>query len=431
MINKPQYANLRFCFFKVINKNINIEGEEMTLKKIFNNTLLLFCIIVPLISIKVKVSFIPLSPDFIIGGILIFEGVLILIQTKKRKENFIEILNNKSLKFLTIFVLIFTLIAFGSIIYANNKGAAIAEGIRFLEYILIFYFTIIIVDGVTIKKAFKLFYISMIIASSYGVLQYLFNLSEFPVGGFWGRGRVYATFVNPNYWGAAINMVIFYPLINILEKKKIVNNLLVFILFFFNLFFTSTRGSWIGFGIGLLVIGIIKYKKLVIYSLGLFLAMVVLPITRNRFLEMLNISERFTLWKTGFYMFKDHLLLGVGNGNYIFEYKNYVKNIHKELFLGRSKFSVHNSYLKMFLELGIFGGLAFIMVYLSLFNLVYMVYKHSKKYKKYALAFLGFGISYLLQNLSNNLAFIPQLNIFPWLIVALLYKGLYIEQKMQ
>jgi O-antigen ligase len=82
----------------------------------------------------------------------------------------------------------------------------------------------------------------------------------------------------------------------------------------------------------------------------------------------------------------------------------------------------------MFAELGIFGGISFVLMYCGVFNLVYRVYKESNKYKYVALAFIIFGAAYMFQNLSNNLVFIPQLNVFVWMISGLLYKGLYIEK---
>lgn len=402
----------------------------MKIKKLFNLTLLLFVTIVPLVPLKYKYKFIPLSADFIIGGILILLGIIYLIFNYKNEEKQTELLGSKELKFLSVFIVLFGLISFASVLYALNKGAAISEGIRFMEYVLIFYFILIICDKKTIKSALKLFYVSMIAASIFGLFQFVFSKNtEFLTGGFFGRTRIYATFENPNYWGAAVNIVIFYPLLNILEKKNIKTNLLIFTLFFFNLFFCSTRGSWLGFAIGVFVIGIIKYRKQAVYSLGLFALMFILPITRNRFLQVLNISERFQLWKTGLMMFKENPLLGVGNGNYIYRYERFVKREHRELYLGRSTFSVHNSYIKMLAELGIFGGITFTVMYGSLFNLVVKVYKYSIKYKKVALAFIGFGASYLFQNLFNNLVFIPQLNVFVWIIIALLYKGYYIEKQ--
>jgi O-antigen ligase len=200
------------------------------------------------------------------------------------------------------------------------------------------------------------------------------------------------------------------------------------ILFLFNLIFCSTRASWMGFALGVVVVCFIRYRKKVVYFLLGIAAVFVIQGVRNRIFDMFNIKERLSLWKTGLYMFRDNFFTGVGNGNYIFRYGEYIKR-YKELDLGRLQFSVHNSYIKMFAELGIFGGIFFTVMYVSLFNLVLRAYRYSRKYELHALAFIGFAVAYLFQNFFNNLVFIPQLNVFVWIVGALLYKGLYLESQ--
>lgn len=403
----------------------------MKFKKIFNIVLFLFLFLVPLVPIKEKFMMFPLSADFLIGGVLILIGFITIISMYLNGEKIFKPLSSKSIKVLFVFIVIYGLISAVSVLYSLNKGAAISETVRFAEYVFMFGLIIIICDDLAIEKGIKIFYVAMILASIYGVVQYIFKIdtAQFTNGGFFGRGRAFATFVNPNYWGAAVNMVIFYPVLNIIEKRNIKTNIIIFIVFFFNLFFSSTRGSWLGFVIGIIALGIIKYRKQVLYAMGLCLLMFVIPITRNRFLQIMNIQERLTLWKTGFMMFLENPIKGVGNGNYIYRYERFVKREHRELYQGHSIFSVHNSYIKMLAELGIFGGIAFTFMYLLLFRLTYVVYKNTQKYKRFALAFVGFGASYLFQNFFNNLIFIPQINVFVWVLIAMLYKGLYLERE--
>jgi putative inorganic carbon (hco3(-)) transporter len=405
----------------------------MKLKNIFNITLFSFIMIVTLIPIKFKFYMIPISSDFILGSALIIIGLLCVLSMYFKKLKLYEPLNNLPMIVLSAAILIYTLIGMFSITYASHKSVAISECMRFLEYVFIFYFIIIIADEKTIDRSLTVFYFTMIFAAMFGVSQLLFNWSTFELGGFFGRGRIFSTFVNPNYWGAAINLVIFYPVINLLDggykcKDKLFH-LGTLGLFFFNLIFCATRGSWIGFIIGLITICGIKYKKKLIYIIGITTALGIIPIVRNRFLDMFVFNERLRLWKTGLYMCRDHFFTGVGNGNYIFQYGSYIEK-YKELDLGRLKVSVQNSYIKTLAELGVFGGITFIIIYFSIFNLVYRVYKSSRKYSLFALAYIGFGAAYLFQNFFNNLVFIPQLNVFVWILAALLYKGLYLERRV-
>jgi cell division protein FtsW (lipid II flippase) len=77
----------------------------------------------------------------------------------------------------------------------------------------------------------------------------------------------------------------------------------------------------------------------------------------------------------------------------------------------------------MFAELGIFGGLGFMAIYLMLAGFAIKVYRNSKgTLKILSLALIGFWGAYLFQNFFNNLMFIPQLNVFVWIVSAALYK---------
>ncbi|QCX32826.1 O-antigen ligase family protein [Caloramator sp. E03] len=411
----------------------------MFLKRLFNVIMYSFIIIVPIMPLKVKIKYFPMSADFILGSFAIALGVIysLYIYNKDGKEVF-DIFFDKRIKILNVLIILFVLLSLISVSYSVNKTVAITETFRFLEYVILFYLILIISDDRFIKIALLLFFLSMILANIYGVVQFALNLSNFrdaeqiyPLG----RGRVFATFENPNYWGCAVNTVIFIPIIDMLESKKIkiIYNLLLFILFAFNLLMSFTRGSWVGFALGLILLFLLRYRKGLIALPFIGVLSLLVPLTRKRILSIFSFSsltnnERLKLWKTGIIMFKEHFWTGVGNGNYLYRYTEYVKK-YKELYLGRWKFSVHNSYIKMFAELGIFGGLIFIGIYLNLFYLVFDTYLKSEKYKLYALAALCFIVSYVFQNFFNNLMFIPQLNVFVWIIIALLYKGKYLEEQ--
>lgn len=408
----------------------------MWLKRLFNIILYSFFMIVPLMPLKVKVSFIPVSADFILGGLAIVVGLIYACIAFFKNKKAFDIFKDRKVIFLTISIIVFVVISLVSTLYAVNKPAAVAETIRFLEYAAIFYLILLISDDQFIKKGLILFYIVMIFASLFGIIQFAFNLSGFhDVGVPFGRGRIYSTFENPNYWGAAVNLVIFVPIIDLIEGKMFnkLYDYIAIIIFMFNLILSFTRGSWVGFALGIVTLFAIRYRKALISVPCGIAVLLAVPSTRGRIFSIFNPDnltnmERLKLWKTGLIMFKDHFWTGVGNGNYLYRYKEYIIK-YRDLYLGRNQFSVHNSFIKMFAELGIFGGISFILIYASLAYIIYKSYKYSKKYKLYILAFIAFLITYYFQNLFNNLMFIPQLNVFVWIIAAMLFKGTYIEKQ--
>lgn len=406
----------------------------MKLKNYFNILIYSFLLIVPLIPLKAKVLFFPLSADFIIGGFAILVGVIDLIMNYKKNDAKFLIFKDKKVRVLTILIIVFILMSIFSLFYASSKTAVISETMRFMEYVIIFYLILINADTKFVNRGMMLFYISMLVSAAYGIFQFAFNLSSFEVGSYVNRGRVYATFDNPNYWGAAVNLIIFFPLISYIENKKDrkIYNVVIFIMLLANLILSFTRGSWLGFALGLLFLAVIKYRKWLLAIPFVAGGSMLIPFIRERLLSILQFQDttlgRIKLWKTGWYMFKDHFWLGVGNGNFLTYYPEYIKK-HPTLTVYKNQATVHNSYLKMFAELGIFGGLIFTGIYGMMFYMTYSLLKKTKKYKVHVLAFLGFLIAYLFQNLLNNLMFIPQLNVFVWIITAMLYKGVYLENK--
>lgn len=390
-----------------------------------------FIILVPLLPMKEKFKGIPIAIDFLFGSAIVLIFLASNLRTLFNRKTY----KDKRFSYIIIFSVVFIILSVSSIFYAKNKTIVLSETFRFIEYITIFTILYLIVDKRVGKNILTLFGLTMILVAFLGCLQFAFNLSEFRDSvSILNRGRLYSTFVNPNYYGAAINLVIFYFLINFIESdENRLLNILLFMLLFFNLLMTLTRGSWMGFFVGILIIAFFRHRKLFL-SLPIGLIVIgLIPSLRMRLgsifdLKNLTNSERLTLWKTGLLMFKDHILIGVGNGNYLYRYKEYITR-YPELNLRRSMFSVHNSYIKMLAELGIFGGIIFIVIYFMLAYLTYTVYKNTKdrELKQISLALLAGWGAYLFQNFFNNLMFIPQLNVLVWVLTAVVYKLYLIE----
>lgn len=231
-------------------------------------------------------------------------------------------------------------------------------------------------------------------------------------------------------------MVIFYPFLKAIQKnnKHRFIDILIFILFFVNIILTFTRGAWIGFIVGLLVLAVIYYRKILYVLVVGLISSLMVPSVRNRFMLTFDMSyltnrERFTLWKTGYLMFKQHFFTGVGNGNYLYMYRIYIKK-YPELYLNRQQYTVHNSYIRSLAELGIFGGILFTALYGFMTYLSYVCWKNikEKNYKIIALSIIAFWGTYLFQNFFNTLIFIPQMNSLVWILMALICKYVLLEK---
>lgn len=137
------------------------------------------------------------------------------------------------------------------------------------------------------------------------------------------------------------------------------------------------------------------------------------------------VVSRMTLWKTGWAMLKDNPLTGVGIGNYRDNYKEFVTK-YPELNIGHDVYSVHNSYLKVGAETGFPGLIAFLLIYLLYFIRIITLYMQQNLLGKVLAVGLFVGsVTYMVQNLSNNLMFIPQLNTTFWLAAGLMLAFLH------
>lgn len=402
----------------------------MIVEHIFNVVLFSFVMIVPLIPIKFKMGFLPFSADFIFSVLLIISGMLYMAQCREKRENARELLQRKGIFQIALLMVIFILLSLGSVVYAKNTPIVISETLRFIEYMMIFFLLLVLASKLTIQRALKIFYYTILFACLFGLLQFVFNWSKFSVGGFFQKGRVFSTFVNPNYWGAAINLVIYEPILQLQSREQSKRQRAFhwgcFSLLGINLILCATLVSWAGFIIGFSVILVLKYRRRLyqlLLPLGLILGGIVVKFSH---LNEGYLKERLILWKAGLYMCRDHLLTGVGNGNFIYNYHNVIRK-YGLVEYGKLKLSVHNSFIKMFAELGVIGGSLFTGIYFYLLYLIYDVYKRSRVYHITALGFLGGLTAYLFQNLFNNLTFVPQLNVFVFIVCALLIKGNYME----
>jgi O-antigen ligase len=215
-----------------------------------------------------------------------------------------------------------------------------------------------------------------------------------------------------------------YPLL-MLAFKKVKHYKLIYLLciiLLLNLVLTFTRGSWLAFMVGLFIFIMLYRWKLVVLAAAVMPLGLFIPGVSGRLASIFDtnswtIVERFRLWKTGYLMFKDHPIIGVGNGNYLSRYNEYIKR-YPELDIGWEKFSVHNSYLKVLSETGILGFAPFILVVFFFVKEIIHIWKNGRNdiSKNIALAFLCSIASYLFQNISNNLFFIPQVNALYWII---------------
>lgn len=196
------------------------------------------------------------------------------------------------------------------------------------------------------------------------------------------RRRMYSTLENPNLFGAYLLMIISI-LTAFTLRERAVKRRTVFAVILLSLLLclalTYSRGAWVS--LAAIVLGLtLFYDKR--FGLLFLLVPVVLAFYHGqvveRFLSLFSgedtsVDLRFALWESTMVMIEEHPLLGVGWGAYFLAYPDYNFFIQEE---GVLIFHAHNMYLNMLAEVGIPGGMAFLLAFFAQGILCWRNYRH-------------------------------------------------------
>jgi O-antigen ligase len=290
---------------------------------------------------------------------------VILLLSLKVPGKFEKIKTNPLLKPWLIFLFILAI----GITLSFNQSASIAEFVRIFSI-----FSLFILGFIAIKTKGDLLELtmtliaSMIIPSIIAFYQLITNtglsLSYQDV-----PNRLFGTFAHPNLFAFSLTFSIALSLGMFFFSNKPYQkwlHTLSFSTFLILLILTYTRGAWILFAFMILIAGVLKLRKLLFFSaLTFFIIYLLFPLVHERVNSITtlspysSISWRFELWKDGLEYSKEALLLGHGTGT------------SEELILERrgshlGSSAPHNDFLRILLENGLFGLVAFLGIFLSL-----------------------------------------------------------------
>jgi len=366
-------------------------------------------------EIRIHSSLPSFNINALIGGLVFTIGFIFLIR------------NIKTIKSTPLFWPIFFFIgfSFSSIFYSLNSYESLTEFIRVATIFLLYFLTYkLIQKEKDWNLLLKFIIISYIFPGIVAFGQFVFGMGlpdEF--GGF---NRVYGTFNHPNPFAFYTFFILGIIIALILSKKKdIITNLdkkklwiLVSPLIFL-LFATYTRSALACLLIFVFVIGILKYKKFLLGSLVVFLAVYFLSnVFQQRIWEMFTLDPygsivwRLRLWQQMIPMslWQPWFGYGIGTFNSLVEY-------YRGFQWG--SLEAHNDYLKIFVENGIVGLVSYISLIIGLIFYLFRIFKKSiEQEKTLSLSILIISVSLFIISFFDNILRTTALQWNFWILLG-------------
>ncbi|NQU77672.1 O-antigen ligase family protein [Candidatus Falkowbacteria bacterium] len=272
-------------------------------------------------------------------------------------------------------IVLFLGITLGSLFLSMDTKVSLGEFVRLLSmfglYVLGYF---LIKDKKDFRALIKVIIFSAVIPSIFAVWQFFTKTGiSVPLEGV--ENRIFGTFAFPTLYAyfLIIPIVLSFYLMLRGDKQKLSNALAIILLpvLVFLMAMTYTRGAWLALSLILIALGVIKYRKFLMVFLAIILCLYLLvePINERINSQYGSIRWRADTWEQGLGIAKEKIILGHGTG------------VAEELILKKrgedfGSADVHNDYLKILLENGVFGFLAYIFIIFGIF------YKLGKKYFK-------------------------------------------------
>lgn len=381
-----------------------------------------------------EIIFIPFVVSFSSAAVNIFIGLLIFSFIFKRVVIKNYKITNSPLIIPFILLIFVSLVSF---LNSVNLSSSLQGIVKLLKY---GFLLVILISEVKDKNHIKLIIGSalfgLLLASLDGIYQLIFGVDFFRHKSYdtiIGLKRLKAAFPHTNIFAGylALFIPLSLPLFFYHSKPK-TRFVLGFILALSVscLYLTFSRSAVLGVALAIILMGIIRKDKLVLFLfiIGILISPLLLPKgirdwskTTSSIAEFLLNKDRLALYETSFNMIKHHPILGVGVNTYCLNYQKY-KLHDTEKGSENTMWYAHNSYLQMASEIGIAGFLLFLYLLGTLFQMFLCFYrKNSDSFKK----FVGLGITmgiiaFLIHGLTETNLYYPKIAVLFWYQVGLL-----------
>jgi len=312
-------------------------------------------------------------------------------------------------------LLLFLAISLAHFLIVDDLALSLMEFMRFLSAFIIY---ILVWDGArnarNIRVIVNAILISSIIPVGAGIYQVILGRGQFITGFI----RAYGTFVHPNPFAFYLIIILALAVNLVFLKQNRLSRVALFGLIIFGgicLLLSFTRTAWFGFLLVIFVAAFFRDKRLFWLFVALVLVFSFLTPIRSRFYDLAtslnSLSHRLYIWKGGLAHLPEVPLMGRGLGSFV------LLDVHQE--------PAHNDYLRVFLELGAVGLLAYLALAVMMIIKLFPAVKFPGSPYGYSLACAAVSVAviFLGSSILSNILFRPVLQWYFWALIAVTLKA--------
>ena len=297
-----------------------------------------------------------------------------------------------------VFVVACLLSTIGSV----NRIATLTEVTRIVAAVLMFVvLERLLVDLGAVRRVLVACYVSLIPAIGLGLVQSVSG-GPFESG---GLSRIVGTFLHPNTFGFFLSMFMLMSIAlyrHVQARTRMLLGLVVVVCGGL-LVLTYSRGSWVAFVVGLVIIGVLQSRAVFAWMLGGVVVVIgLLPSVVARVTDVASadtatgaasnsLTWRFQYWLDVIGLNRDNPVTGIG-----LKGTRYITDQSK---------APHNDFLRAYAETGLLGLLGFLLVVLAIIGIARRALRQAQPglARGVAVGFAAVLAAYLIDSFGDNL----------------------------
>lgn len=350
-----------------------------------------------------------------------------------------------------LLVLLYWGIATVATAFSPVRQAAFSGWIKLTLYLLLFALGAVVLRQPKLRSRIITVYLLVaLIVSVYGIRQQFFGVTNLatwndPNSALAQDGRIYSYLGNPNLLAGYLFPAIAFAAAAMIIWQGWLPKLLAMVMFGVNsacLYFTDSRGGWLGMVVLLTVFSLACYYWWreyfspfwrvwllpIVFGSGIALALMAIAVVEPLRLRIMSIfagredssnNFRLNVWEAVDKMISDRPILGIGPGNDAFNkvYPLYMRPKYSAL-------SAYSIFLETIVEIGYVGFAAFIWLLIVTFNQGFTQLARFKQLGNiqgmWLIAACAAMAGMLFQGLFDTVWYRPQINTLWWFMVALI-----------